>query len=364
MTSIAVNKKLNLGFWHFQIIGWIVFEIFIQFQNLIKPAYIDYVNHYGYLKIIAWWTCYDVVALFITTVFRYIYRYLINRRSALWKNLLVAFLLSLTSAGIWAVAGYYVSEAFKIRYGDLSFSGIVQTSTYLIFILLGWSLIYFGIKYWVRMSEETARADKASLMAQSAQLKMLRYQLNPHFLFNSLNSILALIDEDKKASKEMVSELAEFLRYTLLNKDSIETSVRQELEAIRHYLSIEKKRFEEKLEVRYETDPLTEEIMIPSFVLHQLVENAVKYGIKTSTVPLKILIRTSLSGNDLEMTVCNTGSWITPSENRIRESTGTGLENIRLRLDQKFPDKFVLTTSVKEGLVVVALKIKNVVPVK
>jgi len=207
------------------------------------------------------------------------------------------------------------------------------------------------------VQEEKEKAERAAYLAQNAQLKMLRYQLNPHFLFNSLNSIWALIDEDTRASKAMISELSEFLRYTLISKDSIEVPLHQELEAIQHYLSIEKKRFEEKIEINYDIDPNTENIHILSFFLHPIVENAVKYGMKTSVLPLKILLSSKLENDQLVLTVSNTGKWIEPSENISHENTGTGIENIRLRLQQKFPGRSSFSTEETDGVIKVRITI-------
>ncbi|HVN59294.1 MAG TPA: histidine kinase [Bacteroidales bacterium] len=360
MATIEITRKIRLGFWHFQIMGWIAFEILIQLQNLMIPVFHDFIIKRGLPLFLVWWTSYDMIAFFITSGYRYLYRYLINRNVALWINLLIAFLVSLLSSVFWTISGYYLSRILDIRYGSLTFSGIVQSSTFLLSVLFGWSVIYFGIKYWIKMREEKERADKATLLAHISQLKMLRYQLNPHFLFNSLNSISALIDENKKASKEMIAELAEFLRYTLLNKDTIEVPLSQEIEAIKLYLSMEKKRFEEKLEVNYHIDPVTEDVPVLSFVLHQLVENAVKYGMKTSPIPLRITVSSSLCDGNLILSVINTGKWVVPATRRGEDGTGTGLNNIRMRLDQKFPGSYTLRTSDSEGKVTVTITLNDI----
>jgi LytS/YehU family sensor histidine kinase len=206
-------------------------------------------------------------------------------------------------------------------------------------IFFVWSLLYFGIKYWNQSVYEHERAEKATILAQSAQLQMLRYQLNPHFLFNSLNSIWALIDEDKRASKDMVSELSEFLRYSLVSKNFSDIPLREELNAIRHYFSIEKKRFEEKLEVDFQVDEEAAEYPVLSFLLHPLVENAIKYGMRTSKMPLRIRVEAKIIAGSLHLGVSNTGKWIEPVEKPDGTGTGTGLNNIRLRLENAFPGR-------------------------
>jgi two-component system, LytTR family, sensor kinase len=357
MQPAEIKKRIILNFWYFQIFGWIGFEILIHLQNLPKPFYGEYIRHFGLFKILLWWTCYDSVAFIITTGLRYLYRFMFSKKISLWYNLLVSLALSAAFSVVWSISGYFISKYFKIPYGEFTVGSIAVATSSLASILLGWSILYFGIKYWMQMQEEKEKAEKAEFMAQSAQLKMLRYQLNPHFLFNSLNSIWALIDEDRKASKEMVSELAEFLRYTLVSKDSIEVPLKQELDAIQHYLSIEKKRFEEKIDIKFDIDPKTENISVLSFILHPLVENALKYGLKTSALPLKIIISSKLENDLLSLSVTNSGRWIPPAENNNQDKTGTGIENIRLRLQQKFPKRFSLTSEENDGLISVKITI-------
>jgi LytS/YehU family sensor histidine kinase len=170
---------------------------------------------------------------------------------------------------------------------------------------------------------------------------MLRYQMNPHFLFNSLNSIRALISENKKNAKTMVTELSEFLRYSLLSESCTEAPLSHEIEAIRHYYAIEKIRFEDRLEITFDIAPMAEEYPIISFLIHPLVENAVKYGMRTSPMPLKIHVTARADDHRLSVNVCNTGKWIEPGDYSASGNigTGTGLENVRKRLFSSYPNR-------------------------
>jgi LytS/YehU family sensor histidine kinase len=215
-------------------------------------------------------------------------------------------------------------------------------------IPFGWSALYFGIKYWLAWEIEIERKEKANELAQFALLQMLRYQLNPHFLFNALNSVRALIDEDIVVAKTMITELAEFLRYSLLSRDRSDIALHDEIGAIKLYISVEKKRYEDKLAITYEIDPRTESYPILSFLIQPLVENAIKYGMKTSTLPLKIRIKSSLLENKLRISVINTGKWISPSNNGIA-GTGTGLENVKARLARAFPGHHKFETFEENG---------------
>jgi len=217
----------------------------------------------------------------------------------------------------------------------------------------------FGIKYWRDWEDEKDRARKAAALVQRARLQLLRYQLNPHFLFNALNSVRALIQEDRKHAKEMITELSEFLRYSLIHRDHTDVPLREELDAIRHYLSIEKKRFEDKLQVKFNIDHEAEEYPILSFLIHPLVENAIKYGMKTSAMPLKIGIDAALQHGDLRVAVTNSGSWLSPLDDSARnlEGTGTGLSNVRSRLENAYPGRHRFTVEQSDGCVCVRIEI-------
>jgi len=196
------------------------------------------------------------------------------------------------------------------------------------------------VKFWLGWRMQKERAEKADALAHSAQLQMLRYQLNPHFLFNALNSIRALIDEDKESAKQMVTELSKFLRYSLVSKDVTDVPLRDELEALRHYFAIQKIRYDERLGVVFEIDPETENIIVPGFLLHPIAENAIKFGMQTSGNPLQIRVAAQRTPQRLEIAISNTGMWVEPASEKsgFTDGTGTGLTNVRHRLANAFPD--------------------------
>lgn len=228
-------------------------------------------------------------------------------------------------------------------------------------LLVGWTALYFGIKARREWEQQKKRTQKANALAQTAQLQMLRYQLNPHFLFNSMNSIRALIDEDETKARELITELSEFLRYSLDSKDYAHIPLRFEIEAIRHYFAILKKRYEEKLEVLLEIEPEAGEFPVLSFLLHPLVENAVKYGMRTSPLPLVVHLKAGIREGALAIEVSNTGKWVVPDGQKGQPGagTGTGLENVRLRLENAFPNSHRLEIVEKEGRVHIQLEIQK-----
>ena len=157
----------------------------------------------------------------------------------------------------------------------------------------------------------------------------------------------------------MVTELAELLRYSLVSKNNGDVPFNEEITAIQHYFAIEQKRYEDNLKVSFDIDPLAEEYPIPSFLVHPLVENAVKYGMKTSKMPLEIWIKAKVIENQLLITVSNTGIWLQEDDDsRSRPAgTGTGLKNVKERLENRFSGNYTLLTSEKDGCVVIEISI-------
>ncbi|MCF8240522.1 MAG: histidine kinase [Melioribacteraceae bacterium] len=196
-------------------------------------------------------------------------------------------------------------------------------------VFIGWSGLYFGIKFWMSWISQKEMTDKALSLARNAQLEMLRYQLNPHFLFNTLSSLRALTSDDNKKAKEIITKISEFLRYSLIESENNEVPLSKEIEVIKNYLDIEKVRFEDELEVDFDIEQIAEVYPVPIFLIHPLVENAIKHGMQTSPIPLKILISAKMSNGYLNIRVFNTGKWV----DTIKETnTGRGIDNIKRRL--------------------------------
>lgn len=176
---------------------------------------------------------------------------------------------------------------------------------------------------------------------------MLRYQVNPHFLFNALNTIRSMVEEDKAVARNMITKLSEFFRYSLSQNGTTDT-LDNEINAIRNYLDIQKIRFEEKLNVSFDIDSSLYYIRIPFFIILPLVENAIKYGLQSNKAPLSITI-TAKADKDLEISVCNTGRLIKTSSNGA--GTGTGMENTKKRLGLYFKDKYSFNLVEKDSWV-------------
>ncbi|MEO8025988.1 MAG: histidine kinase [Bryobacteraceae bacterium] len=176
------------------------------------------------------------------------------------------------------------------------------------------------------------RSTRLEAQLSNAELQALRAQLQPHFLFNTLNSISVLLEEDPKAANQMLLHLSDLLRIMMQRTGSPEVSLREELDLIRHYLEIEQTRFRDRLTVRFESDPNALEARIPSLLLQPLVENAVRHGIATRSSPGFIEISTARNNGHVTITVRDNGPGM-PSGSGAQRPGGVGLSNTRARLE-------------------------------
>ena len=147
-------------------------------------------------------------------------------------------------------------------------------------MLAAWAALYYGINYFLLLEDQIDQRERLEGQASSAQLAMLRYQLNPHFLFNTLNSIstLVLLKQTERANA-MLARLSSFLRYTLANEPTAKVTLAQEVETLKLYLEIEKMRFEDRLRPHFKVDAETIGARLPSLLLQPLIENAIKYAV-------------------------------------------------------------------------------------
>lgn len=222
------------------------------------------------------------------------------------------------------------------------------------YILLCWSGLYFGIKYYQQLQEQTEQTLMATAAAHQAQLKMLRYQLNPHFLFNTLNAISTLVlDGANETANKAVSRLSDFLRYTLDNDPMSRVTLGSELGALDLYLEIEKVRFGNRLVVEKDIESPAEKALVPSLILQPLIENAIKYAISPSEEGGTLRITARVQRGVLVMTLSDTGPGLGNGKTE-HKSTGVGLKNTRERLQQLYGDDqaFTLAPNKPTGLVV------------
>lgn len=196
---------------------------------------------------------------------------------------------------------------------------------------------YFYLKLRAAQEQQLAAAELQTKLAK-AQLENLRLQLQPHFLFNTLNTISSVMYEDVRAADTMVTQLSDLLRLTLRTASSHEILLSQELQITRLYLEIMQKRFEDKLRVTYAVDPGLENSLVPQLILQPLVENSLRHGLKESAAGIDISIGARIDNGSLILQVVDTGAGLgaVGEDAQAVLNRGLGLANIRGRLEQLY----------------------------
>ena len=231
--------------------------------------------------------------------------------------------------------------------------------------LFGLSLVRLGLQYNTALREQRERALRAVAAARDAQLRMLAYQLNPHFLFNTLNSIRALINEDRQRARDMVTALSGYLRYALVERPLHVALLEEEVASVRGYLAIEQVRFEERLDARMEVEPAALRCEVPAFLLNPLVENALKHGAGAAGAPLVLRVEARLvEPNRLRLVVENTGRWVSGGQTAPAAGEGddglpggVGLANVRARLAALHPAEHRIEIEEGDGRVRVLVEL-------
>ena len=337
-------EQKSRAFWMLQAAGWsgyLVLRTVVGVSNAISVE--------GILAVIIESIVGYCLTLLLSTLYGY-YRGL-PRLSAVALTLLTL---------IAATLIYAVIQAFNfnfIRNADpgVSWALVIGSSFVSFTVLGGWTALYFGINWYLIVEEQIDQMQLLENQASSAQLAMLRYQLNPHFLFNTLNSIstLVLLKQTERANA-MLSRLAAFLRYTLANEPTAHVTLVQEVETLKLYLDIEKMRFETRLRTSFDIDPRVEKARLPSLLLQPLVENAIKYAVTPQEEGADIAVTARLAGERVQIAVSDTGPGLIGTSKRPSLSTGVGLTNIRERLAQAYgPDhRFETRAAPGEGFAV------------
>jgi len=334
-------------FWAFQIIGWSLYlaAAWVSAMTYDKPT-----PYYNVISGAA------ITGFFLTIPMRYAYRVLWRSGSpaaVIAGSVIISYLVGL----VWALAKNLIYwKIFKPDYMPdhwISYFFGAVSGTY---VILCWSGLYFGIKYYQRLQEERQRTLKAHALAHEAQLKMLRYQLNPHFLFNTLNAISTLIlEKDTKTANLAVTRLSDFLRYTLHNDPMQKSNMDQELKSLDLYLEIEKVRFQERLRVDFEIGERARKALVPSLITQPIIENAIKYAVAPREEGGSLSISAHVVQDRLVIELEDDGPGLNGEEPRSRNGGGVGLRNTRERLRQMYGDNFSfeLARSKPEGLRVI-----------
>jgi two-component system, LytTR family, sensor kinase len=287
------------------------------------------------------------------------YRWTVKRKlTSLLYFLIVAFAVLIPSLVL--VLTTWLAVIFGNKVQPITFDLIEKYTPGVSLVIFFLSATYYLTHLVLKTAKQREAAHKAESLAKDMQLKMLRYQINPHFLFNVLNSIYTLIDENTEKAKKLVIDMSEYYRYTL-NKQQHTVSIEKEVESITKYLEIQKTRFEEDFEYEISVEEAVKSVMIPSFLIHLLIENAVKYGTKTVKEKLIIRLSVTLASKMLLIRVSNTGKLLNPGTDSEKNTNGTGngIENLKNRLSLYYDDNYTFSLKEEDGCVIATIEINT-----
>ncbi len=331
-----LNKKQNhislKRLWLLQLIAWSILGIASYIE---KIHIVDHIYHGPNITMII---INSILGYIFSSLMYFLYLWLNNKLKPLLLSAIV-FACCLIFATIWTVSTNLIySLLFPKLWTDPHFSLYFMGFVNSIFIFLCWSGIYYATSYHKKNLLNKQRMIELKSEAQEAKLRMFRYQLNPHFLFNTLNSISCLIKDKKNNSADkMLNRLAELLRFTLDSSPIDMVTVTEELELVDRYLQIEKVRFQEKLLVNLNIEEECNNVLIPSLLIQPLIENSLKHAISTYPDGGVIDISIVIKAQRLIITISDDGKLTTPGN-----GSGLGLKNLQSRLQSIYEDNYSL----------------------
>ena len=325
--------KRNKIYWISQIVGWFLFGT----ANIIVNSS---VLGFSINNIFVW-----LIVCISGILFTHAFRYFVNKYKwlslplnkivprVLLSSIIIGCILFIILLLSHQILEGPVPEEFKFATPVM---GIINLSS----VILFWALIYFSVHYF----ENYKKAEIESYIWEAAvkdfELKTLKSQLNPHFMFNALNSIRALIEEDPASAQTAVTKLSNILRYSL-KMERIETvSLEDEMKTVSDYLSLEKIRFEERLKFDIKISPDSLNIEIPPMMVQTLVENGIKHGVSKRTTGGEISICSSIIDSSLHIRIKNNGHI---EDEMLKQSKGFGISNTKHRLSLLYGEKASFT---------------------
>jgi two-component system LytT family sensor kinase len=315
-------KRDALGFpnfWPAQAIGWCYFYLLLLASNLPslkKPG-------------VLWVISVTVLTMFAASCLLRLPCRALMRRDLPWISLEArAFAFSLLGGAASGLAHEWSIGRWQGT-GDWLSSAVHSTM-----ILFLWCNLYFSVKQWQQSARERERSLRIEAEARDALLRALRYQLNPHFLFNSLNAVSTLVLAGKaSAASHTLAQLADLLRAVLRSDALLETPLSEEITFIERYLAVEQIRLENRLRVEVAIPEDTLDALVPSLLLQPLVENAVRHGVAPIMAGGSIRIQSSIHDTRLLISITNSGFPSAPGERPTRPINGVGLSNTMQRLE-------------------------------
>ncbi len=336
-------------FWLLQLVGWGVVNVTV----FILPF--DFSFQYKLFSFVMA----SVNGILVTSL----YRYLLLKRleNILIKHSLIKIFIGLLVTGFLYFGLNYFSEfvyetVWERTPGEIAFieEKVSWISTVLgtFLSIFGWTAIYFSVKFLFKYNQNKLEELELNATLREAQLNTLKGQVNPHFMFNSLNNIRGLMLEDVSKSRDMITKLSEMLQYALVKNTVDAIPLEEELEMVENYIALSKIQMEDRLQYVKDIEKGTEGMMIPPMIIQLLVENAAKHGISNLKAGGVISLVTSQDENTLKIKVTNTGKL-----QINKDSTQLGLQNIRQRLRLLYGTKATFLLEEVESEVVATIKI-------
>ena len=360
MKNNALAVIRSNPFWSYKIAGWSIwFGLLVAGTFAFEPSSYLFARSLGYFYI-------AVLGFILTSGLRYLFLF-VSRFRVIVRSL-ICFLSILIASILWPVLIVTVGRVVPLDWAGLASSGVIPTEpfdnivnlTYPVFYI--WGGLYFVIKLMLLLQVEREKVLLSTALANQAQLSMLRYQLNPHFLFNTLNAISTLVlDKATQQANEMLTKLSKFLRYSLDHSPLDRVTLANELETSQLYLDIEKVRFADRLRLQFNIDADVGEAQVPTLLLQPIIENSIKHGISKSEDGGIIAITAQRKeGNRLLIEVIDDGPGVPDNEiigQKFQPSKGVGISNIRNRLQEIYGESYelIFTNAEPRGLRVTIL---------
>ena len=276
--------------------------------------------------------------------------------SGLYKVALVHFVSAIIIVALWLSISYFIIEGFyeRTEYSQFFYQSLTWRFVIGLFYYMLLALIYYLILYNENLQQKIKDEANLKALIWQAEVRALKNQINPHFLFNSLNSISSLTVTQPEKAREMIVKLSELMRYSLKSNPDNKTSIEEELQNIDRYLAIEKIRFGNKLDYLPEINEACKAKLLPAMILQPLIENVIKHGVYESMNTIELKLNCSFQDNFLIVEILNNFD-----DNAVKSSnSGIGLENIRQRLSLIYKRNDLLQITNKNNL----FKVKLLVP--
>ena len=293
------------------------------------------------------------IGIFITVLMWFFLRQF--DRKPFWVRIIAAALIAMPCTIAIAGTNYYVFNVYdpsSLMDVEHSFPDKQELSIWMeiadlslarYFFLIAWASLYLALGFAQDVGEAERKAARFARAAQSAELRALRYQVNPHFLFNTLNSLSALVMRGRRDEAEtMIMNLSTFYRTSLSGEPSEDVDLAEEIELQKLYLDIEAVRFPERLQVKIELPDSLANAAVPGLILQPLVENAIKHGVSQTNRPVLIEVSAAEASGRLILTVTDNGPGHVTEDDDGR-LPGIGLANVRDRLAARFGDRASMT---------------------